>query len=79
MATYTDRVEKSVTHYEPGPLPADQESLGLYIVNELKRLGDVLLNQASFRLERSNAVPPRPRAGDIRYFDGKCRPFRYWC
>ena len=70
MGTYTDRVAKSVTHYEPGPLPADQESLGLYIVNELKRLGDVLLNQASFRLERSNAVPPRPRAGDIRYFDG---------
>ena len=70
MATYTDRVEKSVTHYEPGPLPSDPESLGIYIISELKRLGDILLNQASFRLERSNAVPPRPRAGDIRYFDG---------
>ena len=70
MATYTDRVEKSVTHYEPGPLPSDPESLGIYIVSELKRLGDILLNQASFRLERSNAVPSKPRAGDIRYFDG---------
>ena len=70
MATYTDRVEKSVTHYEPGPLPSDTESLGIYLVSELKRLGNILLNQASFRLERSNAVPPRPRAGDIRYFDG---------
>ena len=28
MATYTDRVEKSVTHYEPGPLPSDPDSLG---------------------------------------------------
>jgi len=70
MATYTDRVEKSVIHYEPGPLPSDPESLGLYTVDELKRLGNVLFNQATFRLERINAVPDKPRAGDIRYFDG---------
>ena len=70
MATYTDRVEKSVTHYEPGPLPSDPESLGIYTVDELKRLGNVLFNQAAFRLERINAVPDKPRAGDIRYFDG---------
>jgi len=70
MATYTDRVEKSVTHYEPGPLPSDPESLGVYTVDELKRLGNVLFNQATFRLERTNAIPDRPRAGDIRYFDG---------
>ena len=70
MATYTDRVEKSVTHYEPGPLPSDPESLGVYTVEELKRLGNVLFNQATFRLERTNAIPDRPRAGDIRYFDG---------
>ena len=70
MATYTDRVEKSVTHYEPGPLPSDPESLGVYTVDELKRLGNVLLNQATFRLERTNVVPDKPRPGDIRYFDG---------
>ena len=70
MATYTDRVEKSVTHYEPGPLPSDPESLGVYTVDELKRLGNVLFNQATFRLERTNAIPDKPRAGDIRYFDG---------
>ena len=70
MATYTDRVEKSVTHYEPGPLPPDPESLGVYTVDELKRLGNVLFNQATFRLERTNAIPDKPRAGDIRYFDG---------
>jgi len=36
MATYTDRVVKSVTHYEPGPLPTDSEDLGIYVVTELK-------------------------------------------
>ena len=70
MATYTDRVEKSVTHYEPGPLPSNPESLGVYTVEELKRLGNVLFNQATFRLERTNVVPDKPRPGDIRYFDG---------
>jgi len=70
MATYTDRVEKSVTHYEPGPLPSDPESLGVYTVDELKRLGNVLFNQAAFRLERTNVLPDKPRPGDIRYFDG---------
>ena len=70
MATYTDRVEKSVTHYEPGPVPSDPESLGVYTVEELKRLGNVLFNQATFRLERTNAVPDKPRPGDVRYFDG---------
>ena len=70
MATYTDRVEKSVTHYEPGPVPSDPESLGVYTVDELKRLGNVLFNQATFRLERTNVVPDKPRPGDIRYFDG---------
>ena len=33
MATYKDRVVKSVTHYQPNPLPVDEEDLGLYITN----------------------------------------------
>ena len=70
MATYKDRVVKSVTHYQPNPLPIDQEDLGLYITNELKRLGDVLFNQATFRLERTHVAPSKPRGGDIRYADG---------
>lgn len=70
MATYTDRVVKSVTHYEPGPLPTDGEDLGIYVVTELKRLGDVLFNQATFRLERTHEAPQRPRGGDVRYADG---------
>jgi len=51
-------------------VPSDPETLGIYVVEELKRLGNVLFNQATFRLERTNAVPDKPRAGDVRYFDG---------
>ena len=123
MATNSDRTVKSVTYYQPGPVPIvtgmatggpytgdtprqfggsvtqprfakgytgdtsldhirsgviDGERptesgwieankvLGEYLRNELKQLGDVLFNQAAFRLERTNAIPDRPRAGDIR-------------
>ena len=74
MATYKDRVVKSVTHYEPGPLPANQEDLGLYVVTELKRLADIVLNQAIFRLERTHVAPQKPRGGDIRYASGNAAP-----
>jgi len=70
MATYKDRVVKSVTHYQPSPLPINQENLGLYLTTELKKLGDILFNQATFRLERTHTAPTRPRGGDIRYADG---------
>ena len=46
MATYKDRVVKSVRYYEPGPLPLDDKDLGVYIVTELKRLGNTILNQS---------------------------------
>jgi len=70
MATYKDRVVKSVTHYEPGSPPDDPEDMGIYVVNELKRLANVVLNQAIFRLEVTNEAPSRPRTGDIRFADG---------
>mgnify|MGYP001156905487 CR=1 FL=1 len=70
MATYKDRVVKSVTYYEPGPLPADKEDLGIYLVTELKRLGNTILNQTYLRTERTHVAPEKPRGGDIRYADG---------
>ena len=70
MATYKDRVVKSVTYYEPGPLPLDQEDLGIYVVTELKRLGNTILNQTHLRAERVHAEPEKPRGGDIGYADG---------
>ena len=70
MATYKDRVVKSVTHYEPGAPPINEEDMGIYIIGELKRLANVVLNQAIFRLERTHVAPDKPRGGDIRYADG---------
>ena len=70
MATYSDRVVKSVTLYEPGPLPEEVEDLGMYLVTELKRIGNIFFNQATFRLECMHVEPTRPRKGDIRYADG---------
>ena len=70
MATYKDRVVKSVTYYEPGPLPLEQEDLGLYVVTELKRLGNTMLNQSHLRAERTHVAPSKPRGGDIVYADG---------
>ena len=70
MATYKDRVVKSVTYYEPGPLPLDQEDLGIYVVTELKRLGNTILNQTHLRAERVHVAPSKPRGGDIVYADG---------
>ena len=70
MATYKDRVVKSVTYNEPGPLPLDEKDLGVYIVTELKRLGNTILNQTHLRAERIHVEPKRPRGGDIVYADG---------
>ena len=70
MATYKDRVVKSVRYYEPGPLPLENEDLGIYVVTELKRLAITILNQSHLRAERIHAEPERPRGGDIVYADG---------
>lgn len=70
MATNADRVQKSVTHYEPGPLPENKEDLGMYIVDELNRLSNVIRNQSYLRLEMLHKEPTRPRNGDIAYADG---------
>ena len=86
MATYADRVQKSVTLYEPGPLPEDTDDLGLYLVTELKRLGSILYNQATFRLERIHAEPQpetdegawgRPPSFDYQRGDWDCAGQRH--
>ena len=41
MATFIDRVVKSETRYEPGPLPEEVSVLGNYVVTELKRIGSI--------------------------------------
>ena len=70
MAMAAVKKVKSVTRYEPGPLPEKPEDLGVYVVTELKRLGSILFNQSVMRLEETNTAPTKPRDGDIRYADG---------
>lgn len=68
--TYTDRDVKSVTFYQPGSIPENPEYLGEFVIRELKKLGDIVYNVASMRLEQLHAEPDKPRNGDIRYADG---------
>jgi hypothetical protein len=70
MAMAEVKKVKSVVRYEPGPLPEKEEDLGIYVVTELKRLGNIIFNQSVMRLEETNTAPTKPRDGDIRYADG---------
>ena len=70
MALADVKKVKSVTRYEPGPLPPNVKDLGVYIITELNRLGGIMFNQSVMRLEQSNVAPDKPRIGDIRYADG---------
>ena len=84
MAMAEVKKVKSVVRYEPGPLPEKKEDLGIYVVTELKRLGNIIFNQSVMRLEETNTAPAKPRDGDIRYADGSnWNPGAgvgiYWC
>ena len=70
MALASVKKVKSVTRYEPGPLPENPEELGIYVVTEFMRLGNILLNQSLLRLEETHVAPDKPRDGDIRSADG---------
>ena len=61
---------KSDTRFTPDPLPDNDEDLGLYLQNQLIKLGDIIFNQSVFRLDESQALPDKPRNGDVRFFDG---------
>lgn len=61
---------KSVNRWSPNPAPARPEELPDYLFRELNRLGDIVFNLDTFRLEETNVEPVKPRNGDIRYADG---------
>ena len=61
---------KSVNRWSPNPAPVAPEQLPDYLFNELNRLGDVVFNLDTFRLEQTNVEPSKSRDGDIRYADG---------
>jgi len=70
MANAPSKNFKSVNRWSPNPAPVNPEDLPDYLFNELNRLGDILFNLDTFRLEPTNVVPAKPRDGDIRYADG---------
>ena len=72
MAMADVKKVKSVTRYEPSPIPRAESvaDLALYVFSELNRLGSILFNQSVLRLEQTNVAPTKPRDGDIRYADG---------
>ena len=74
MANAPSKKFKSVNRWSPNPAPVNPEDLPDYLFNELNRLGDILFNIDTFRLEPTNVDPSdndgKPRDGDIRYADG---------
>ena len=70
MAIADSKKWKSVTRYQPGPPPTKVEDLGIYLTNELNRLGEVVFNLSQLRLEETFAEPDKPRNGQLVYADG---------
>ena len=67
---YTPKDVKSVNRWSPNPAPVLPEELPDYLYNELNRLGEIIFNLDTFRLEETNVAPTKARNGDIRYADG---------
>jgi len=71
MANAPSKDVKSVNRWSPNPAPVNPEGLPDYLFNELNRLGDIVFNLDTFRLEPTNVDPEDElRDGDIRYADG---------
>ena len=56
--------------YAPAPIPTDSQYLAQYIVNELGAIQTAINALAAGHIDKSYAVPTKPREGDIRYADG---------
>ena len=67
---YGPKDVKSVNRWSPNPAPSTPEQLPDYLFSELNRLGDIIFNLDTFRLEPTYVTPEISRAGDIRYAAG---------
>jgi len=70
MANAPSKNIKSVNRWSPNPAPVTPDQLPDYLFSELNKLGDVVFNLDTFRLEPTFVEPPKKRDGDIRYADG---------
>ena len=76
---YSTKHVKSVNRWSPNPAPVSPELLPDYLFSELNRLGDIIFNLDTFRLEATHREPAGvgtelrktiARDGDMRYADG---------
>jgi len=70
MALSANKKIKSVNRWSPNPAPVQPQQLPDYLFSELNKLGDVVFNLDTFRLESTHVEPVKSRDGDIRYADG---------
>lgn len=56
--------------YAPAPIPSTADELPSFLNDELQRISAAITALALGHLDISYAYPTKPRAGDIRYFDG---------
>ena len=56
--------------YAKSPVPSDPKDLASYLQSELDKIAAGGNNIADGHFDESNAVPSKPRAGDVRYADG---------
>ena len=70
MANAPAKNVKSVNRWSPNPAPVAPELLPDYLFNELNKVGDIIFNLDTFRLEPTYVEPTKPRAGDMRYAAG---------
>ena len=70
MANAPSKNVKSVNRWSPNPAPVAPELLPDYLFNELNKVGDIIFNLDTFRLEPTHTEPTKPRAGDLRYAAG---------
>lgn len=60
--------------YQPGTVPDDPAQLPRYVRELEVRLAAALAALAAGHLDRSYALPAKPRDGDVRYLDGAIAP-----
>lgn len=60
----------STISYQPGDPPADPAQLQRYLREELQRIKAMFDALAAGHLDKTYALPAKPRDGDIRYADG---------
>jgi hypothetical protein len=63
-------VGSAIDRYIPADPPQDPKGLASFLQQELGRISGMLLVLATGQLEKTYVVPPKPRDGMTRYFDG---------